>query len=310
MHLQGLRTPSMSPVSDADFTLERFRQSSPTGATTAGWEVALSSDHAKVPDQPFRLMDLPLELRSMIFRHFLVMPGPVLFTYFAAPHARHDSAGVESQNNPLSEDFTGLFPEHNGIQQSSLLNIFSASKTVYRETVPLYFGCNQFEFCSLDRMEQFLNKIGAECRWQIASITVEYWGRAPARAVKRLAECVGLRVLMLKIGLYSFGRSHSSPAQKARLIGMKDLLRLRGLDRISIASNGEFKYKCFADAVVPTQDVIDMFMEQLEVVTEARDPKQLKRQEKKDFPTKTKRTTFGAANVMTRSETRMQHTQH
>ena len=305
---------SMSPVSDGETTVEGGGGRSASNAATAGRsEVALTSDRPKVPDQPFRLMDLPLELRSMIFRQFLVMPGPVLFRCMAykqmVPFARAESVGVEDLRRWTYEESLGSFVESEIIRQSSLLNIFSASKTIYRETVPLYFGCNEFDFKSLDYMEQFLSKVGAECRWQIASITINYKGKAPAKAVKRLTECVGLRRLTLHINTHSFGRVDPRTPNEVRLIGMSDLLRIRGLDRIDIVNHAG-KYTYFTTKLFTTEDLVDGLREHLEVLKLPRDPKQLKRQERKDFPTKSKRTVFGAANVVTRSEKQLQDTQH
>ena len=301
---------SMSPVSDGEATIGRGGRSASNVATAGRNEVALTSDRPKVPDQPFRLMDLPLELRSMIFRQFLVMPGPVLFSRLAykqmAPFARSGSVRVEDLRRRTYEDEEYI--ESAMIRQSSLLNIFSASKTIYRETVPLYFGCNEFDFYSLDYMDQFLGKIGAEYRWQIASITVDYDGKAPAKAVKRLTECVGLRRLTLNITTHSFGRIDPRTPNEARLVGMNDLLRIRGLDRIDLKTVGG-KYVYFTTKLFLVESLADSLREHLEVLKLPRDPKQLKRQERKDFPTKSKRTVFGAANVVTRSEKQLQDTQ-
>ena len=303
--LQCPRTQEASlspPVSDGEVTSEGGRQTTPDAATASGTEVASIKSEAKVPDQPFRLMDLPLELRCMIFRELLVMPGPVFIKYVY----REGQVGVYARPARVAPGPPKGFwyEELNGsnlIRQSSLLSIFSASKTIYRETVPLYFGCNHFDFVDLDRMEQFLNQVGAEYRWQIASISVRYYGKAPARAVKRLRECVGLRVLRLDITSYSFGRGDPNTPHETPLLAMKDLLRIRGLDSIDLSViGGDSLY--VSDTLVPTHNLAERLEKRLKVLTEPRDPKQLKRQEKKDFPTKAKRTIFGAANVVTRSE--------
>ena len=282
-------------------------------ATAGRTEAVLIKDQAKVPDQPFRLMDLPLELRSMIFRELLVMPGPVLFASLArkkpAPFARADLIGSDALHRVYYGDSIVWHLDFNLVPQSGLLNIFSASKTVYRETVPLYYRCNQFHFENLDFMEQFLNKVGAESRWQISTIAVNYHGKAPARAVKRLTACVGLRRLTLNLDSLAFARLDPNNPRDTRLIGMKDLLRIRGLDRIDLVSLDE--ESLFLPITSLSQNtVINNLKERLKVLKEAHDPKQLKRQEKKDFPTKAKRTIFGAANVLTRSERQMLDTQH
>ena len=288
---------------------------SDSNRATAGPTEAVSiREQAKVPDQPFRLMDLPLELRSMIFRELLVMPGPVLLAWLArkmvALFVKADLIGSDVLHRLYYGDKVALYHDSNLNSQSGLLNIFSASKTVYRETVPLHFGCNQFHFEDLAIMEKFLSKVGAESRWQISSITVNYYGKAPARAVKRLTECAGLRRLTLNLDSFAFARLDPNNPHEIRLIGMKDLLRIRGLDRIDLMTLNEDSLILLPYTSLRQEDVINNLKERLEVLKEAHDPKQLKKQEKKDFPTKAKRTIFGAANVVTRSERQMLDTQY
>ena len=203
------------------------------------------------------------------------------------------------------------------IRQSSVLNIFLTSKTVYRETVPLYFRCNKFHFYDLDCMDRFLSKVGTECRRHIASITVNYTGKSP----KRLAECTGLRRLTLNVDSRSFCDVERRHPHEARLSGMRDLLRIRNLDKIDIFSRcGEIITITWPDPVYASgaqhlklftlhtseplcaQDLINSLMRQLGVLTKARNPKQLSKLEKKNFPTK--------PNVMTRSKKQRLETLH
>ena len=320
VHLQRPtnREASMSPVRDEAASIQGGRQGTPDSTHLSMPDVSWTSDYAGVPDQPFRLMDLPVELRYMIFREFLVMPGPVLFRTFArkrlAPFSELDEGAFENMAWSY-DDIFGSYgdvmgfddhfigsPDSMMIRQSSLFNIFSASKTVYLETVPLYFGFNQFEFENLDCMEKFIGKVGAAYRWQITSISVGYIGRAPAKAFKRLNECVGLRELTLSLYWFGLRLGTADTKRKVSMPGMKDLLRIRGLDKVKIVADDE------AGWALRVSD-LDSLKKQLEVLKEPRDPKQVKRQEKKNFPTKAKRTVFGAANVVTRSEKQRQNTQ-
>ena len=318
----------MSPVRDEVVNIQEGRQSTPDFAAASMSAVSftsITSNYAKVPDQPFRLMDLPVELRSMIFKEILVMPGPVLFRTVCrqrlVPFAQLDSDAFDAFESMSIWSYDDFFGTHGGftgfhrdfigspesmmIRQSSLLNIFSASKIVFRETVPLYFGCNQFDFENLDRMERFFSKVGAEYRWQITSIAVGYIGRAPAKAIKRLRECVALRELTLTIYCLWVESVCRDIQREVSPPGMRDLLRIRGLNKINLVPDAE---EVRLGHTILDEQIIDSLKKQLEVLKEPRDPKQLKRQEKKDFPTKAKRTVFGAANVVTRSEKQMQKT--
>lgn len=301
----------MSPERGRAAKIGEGRQSTPDSAPASETEIALTNDHEEVPDQqPFRLMDLPLELRTMIFKHFLVMPGPVLFRSTGwkqlAPFAELGSVGSAANHRRPYNDLMGL-DESSKIRQGGLLNLFSASKTIFRETVPLYFGCNQFDFQTLDCMKNFISKVGAEYRWQITSITVGYFGRAPVKAIKRLNECVGLRELTLYNDCFSLAPFYSDKLPEVSLAGMRDLLRIRGLDKIDVVMDDQ---EWFFGYTPPPGSIIDGLKKQLEVLTKPRDPRQLTRQEKKDFPTNAKRTVFGAANVVTRSEKKMQDRKH
>lgn len=274
-----------------------------TTESTVPMDNELMERIVKIPDQPFRIMDLPLEVRTMVFKEFLVMPGPILSrreAYFEGkyqtipPFAKLPWFKFE-QRGWWGSGSCEEINESSIIRQSDLLNIFSASKTIYRETVPLYFGCNTFEFRQLDDFEKFVTKIGAEYRWQLARVSIHrYRGRAPARAVKHLVTCVGLRELTLNMDGYSIATFSNVPPYNFNLYGMKDLLRIRGLTNLQVISQEADHEKA-----------IGAFKKQLEVVKQPHHPKNLKRQENKDFPAKAKRRVLGSANVVTRGEKRM-----
>ena len=183
-----------------------------TGEPTAQGETAtnMAEDAHTARVQPFRLMDLPLELRTMIFKELLVMPGPILFKTslsFNSPSGEtyRFVRDPEPFVNVGSEAVRGqhVFKESEIAPQKDSLRIFSVSKAIYRETVPIYFGCNMFDFDDLGTFERFITKLEAEFRWQLARVTITYTGIAPARAVKHLVGCVGLRELTLHIQRWS-----------------------------------------------------------------------------------------------------------
>lgn len=264
----------------------------------------------KVPDQPFRLMDLPLEVRTMIFKELLVMPGPVLFKRFVVAEGNEllsRASPLAMVNQRPSED--GQYPSHkfresNIIWQKSLVKIFLASKAIYRETVPLYFRNNVFNFDKLDFFESFVTRIGSECRRQLARLKLEFYGNASARAIKRLVDCVGLRELKLTIYSSSAAYHDRNASYAPVLYGMKDLLKVRGLTKLEF----NFSYY-YGPTWYPGHDLEKAkaaVIEQLQVLKQPHDLKRLKRQENKDFPARTtRRIVFGSANVVTRAEKRL-----
>ena len=273
---------------------------------------ASTEELAKVPDQPFRLMDLPLEVRTMIFKELLVMPGPILFkNYVHSVQAERDKASLRAMPILMiyPRPFSGAqmsdinIVESNFIWQGPLLGVFLASKSIYRETVPIYFGTNFFSFESLSRFEDFVSKIGPECRWQLARLKIGYCGKAPTRAIKRLVDCVGLRELELKIHSYSIAFLGDVFPYAPRLHGIKELLKVRGLTKLEVDFS---EYRACSYPEYDAEKVKPAVIEQLQVLKQPHDPKKLKRQEKKDFPAKTtRRIVFGSANVVTRAEKRL-----
>lgn len=272
-----------------------------------------TEEPAKVTDQAFRLMDLPLEVRIMIFKELLVMPGPVMFRRYVK--AERDEADLPAIPIPIinPQPFAGgqisylKIDTSKVILQEPLLRVFLASKTIYRETVPIYFGINVFSFETLQFFEDFVSKLGPECRWQLARLKIRYFGKAPARAIKRLLDCVGLRELELELFSYSADSYEDIAPYAPLLYGVKDLLRVRGLRKLELDFScydhlPYFRYKEDFDP----EKVKAAVIEQLQVLKQPQDPKKLKRLENKDFPARTmRRIVFGSANVVTRAEKRL-----
>ena len=167
--------------------------------------VPAMEDAPTVPVQPFPFMNLPPEIRTMVLKELLLMPGAIMvkdgmsvtgqtgeskYVRDPPPFANVGSEVAEKQH---------VFKESEVVYQHDLIGMFSASKLIFQEAVPIYFGLNLFHFDDLDAFERFITKLGAEFRWQLARVTITYRGYSPARAVKHLVGCVGLRELTLHI---------------------------------------------------------------------------------------------------------------
>ena len=97
--------------------------------------------------QQFRFMDLPPEVRSMIFKEIFIMPRPV-----------HHETDVYRR---------WIVPETKAINQANLIKLFLVSDTFWRETLPIYFGKNSFTFDGLTTCREFLEKIGPDARCEV-----------------------------------------------------------------------------------------------------------------------------------------------
>lgn len=282
--------------------------------TVAKVETTTTIGSGAVPGQSFPLMKLPVEVRRMIFEELLIMPSSIMFRsyveiegkgmrYWFTPYATTNTIKKEG----TIEEHPARIKESEIIKQSGILNVFLASKTIYRETVPLYYGHNVFEFHGANLFAKFATAIGPECRWQLARVNIGWNGSAFARAAKVMLECVGLRELTLRIYSWSLAPCPSDAPDECRLNGMRDLLRVRGLNMLKLdIKQPLYCYKpgchCHPDdtkCIAGSQSIAAM-KERLEVMKQPLDVKKLRRQEAKDFPVKAKRTVFGEANVVTR----------
>ena len=269
-----------------------------------------------VSDQPFPLMKLPVEIRRMIFEELLIMPSPIMFRNYVAidgkgvryrfpPYATilpvKEGSGLRGAEDPFNAKESEI------IRQNALLNVFLASKIIYRETVPLYYGHNTFEFHEADMFKKFAVAIGPECRWQLARVNIWWTGGASGQVAKVMLDCVGLRKLTLRIFSWSIVPCTAGTPSVSRLCGMRDLLRVRGLETLQLNIAQPFycytlscpDHQTFREDIAGSTSIAAM-KEQLEVLKQPLDANKLKRQEAKDFPVKARRTVFGEANVVTR----------
>ena len=257
--------------------------------------------------EPFRLMDLPTEVRRMIFKELLVMNRSILLLRDMIVESKGQ---VEYVPRPRAFIHTEpeKFPPHRTIDEANMviqrdfLNIFTANVALYRETAPVYFGLNTFYFQTLDLFDWFIGKIGAEKRWMLARVRISHIGNTLARAIKSLNSCLRLRELTLDLEPTSAAPTHKynpAPAQ-LQLWGMKDLLKLRGLTKLKL-TRPDYVYigmSCITGTALKklTKDL----EARLQVLKQPVNPKTIKKQEMLDFPAKKMRTRFGLANVVTR----------
>ncbi|KAI4140645.1 MAG: hypothetical protein L6R39_005708 [Caloplaca ligustica] len=240
-----------------------------------------------VPAEPFSFMKLPAEIRVMIFKQLLVVPSDIIVGY---SHQRKSFYAVDIMNEH------GYDKYHS---PAATCQLFRVSKAFYQEAMPVYFGCNTFDFPVLDHLA-VLDTLKPDYRRSIRSISFNFSGIAPAKSVKLLYGCTSLRRLSLRVG---YGTTRYRQGKRLPLLkacGANDLLKVRGIEELEIR-----RCRYYLGTFNEEQDEWESFVGALQVLRQPRDAASLRRQDAKDFPPeKAKRTVFGKSNVMTRSERR------
>ena len=112
-------------------------------------------------------------------------------------------------------------------------------------------------------------------------------------------QCIGLRELNINLNdrtLCSIPYSAAAGFDLVRLYDMKDLLKFRDIVKLEIIATESLKQQF-------SEIGMDPFEAALQVLKQPRKPAQLKRQEKKDYPSqKATRATFGKTNFTTRMD--------
>lgn len=253
---------------------------------------SLSAKSEAAPTKPFPFMQLPLEIRIMVYKEFLVMPSPIFF-----------GLGLKTQAILRSRNPDTSIKE-NGIPQTLVCQLFLTSRSIYQEAMPLYFSLNRFHFSNLHVLLVVLSSLKPNCRRQIARISFAYQGPSPAKAFKVLSTCVGLRDLIIRLTGFTpnlIRLEDELPRRLMKMGGISQLLKIRGIKKLGVSFTGLEQCGC-------SWVVVDKkrFLKATKVLKEPQSPLKLKRQESKDYPReKAKRTVFGKANVMTRTEKKL-----
>lgn len=136
----------------------------------------------------FPFLKLPLELRNMVYRELLIMPGTLEII------------------KPWSSDPVVLLVNRIQVASIAIANqcavfmVLRVSKQISREAIPIYFGCNKFVAMDTDMLAQLLCHIGPEACNAIREISIQYkLGKHACKAFKLLAQCGGLRKLHFRM---------------------------------------------------------------------------------------------------------------
>ncbi|KAG8525382.1 uncharacterized protein KY384_009026 [Bacidia gigantensis] len=188
-------------------------------------QMKLAKIKVETDEIPFRLMQLPLEIRMMVYKAHLIQPDTVLISY----KKRHSPPSVYTTDRspPVPEQRKAY-----SIDQAELLSLRLASKAVYNETAQIFFHYNTFEFRESQYVQRFLRKISLQDHQAIRSIKYHFCGTAPAQAAKALAGCKGLQRLQIECSWRT-----TCGVQWPKAYGIKDLLKVRGIKEVVVCFN-------------------------------------------------------------------------
>ena len=176
----------------------------------------------------FPFIRLPLELRNMVYRELLVMPGPI-------------DLGKTRRSRPSVMLLDNEEPDSRMSRKISkhprVFGIFLVSEQIRQEAISVYFGGNRFHATGSARLADFLCRIDADARNAIRGVSIIYGtGQNAGKAFDLLAQCRGLRKLQFTIE-YRCTWQNRSYGPLLKRLGMKSLLKVRGIQDLNLKCN-------------------------------------------------------------------------
>ena len=230
----------------------------------------------------FPFMELPGEIRNMIYRTILVQPGIVFISGDEyGPGYRED---VVSRHLPVRMRGAPdriMNHSHLFINLPTVRTLLGTSKQIYDEAAWFYYGCNHFHFSNLPILYNFLQATRPDFRRHITRMSLQYSGQFVVKAVKLLPGCVSLSRLRLVLNEHTMGhRLMKTSARLRDMTGLKDLLQLRGLRVVVVDTHLIDSVGNYATSLADKDYVVNA----LQVLKEPHNPAKLKRQFEKDYP--------------------------
>ena len=248
-------------------------------------------------DQPFPFMKLPVELRTKVYEHHLIVEGATIIK-------DHDQCGRDVVRVCASCQYHFESIKKYKSFDTTLFNLWTVSKATRQESLPVFFRYNRFHFGSVDYLSNFLSCISAISRRSIFSVSFTYQGQAPARAMRSLRQCVGLRRLTIQISYWTCGlcplKDQIGHSGLMKLWGMNDLLKIRGITELEVFEKPAlYPYYCRFAEQIPA------FEKTLQILKMPHKAAQLTRQMNKDYPQSKAKPVRGKTNVKTRTEVKL-----
>ncbi|MCJ1464081.1 hypothetical protein MMC07_002693 [Pseudocyphellaria aurata] len=230
---------------------------------------------AEITAVEFPFLKLPPELRDMVFKELLVMPGPIYTGRRSMTPPR-----VLIRNHEEIED----------IEHPPIFGAFLLSKQTRQTAISIYFGCNGFIVRHLGALAHFLYKIGADACNAVRKISMELRRLKFARkAFKLLAQCASLRSIHITVYPKMFYTDFDVMAF-VNLPGVQHLLKIRGIQELEVVE----AEPRFIDERHPWSK--ESILQALQILKEPRDSQKKRRLPPKELWSKIPMTTRSVAS--------------
>lgn len=194
---------------------------------------------------PFRLMDLPAELRLRIYEYALLLPK-------SGVQVSHKGPGGFAGLHAFSRDYnrpptrvSAYGPDRGARLPSRLkcpapavhLALFAVSKAVYKEAMPVFYGGNLFVCEDVQDLYRLLSRLREHCLHHLRHITFSITKRCKpmaTKAFKLLATLPRLKELDIWIHEPSFSTEGNGYVGLSGFLlpGFPQLRRVRGLKAV------------------------------------------------------------------------------
>ena len=185
------------------------------------------------------LMELPREVRDMIYEACLVFDGAIF-----VKDKRRGCIGSTFKPREREEYFDRGMASIESSATAQGRKLFYVAQQIRDEAASMFYRKNTFEFTSLTEMEKFILEMGLSSQHILRSVIVYYEAAymAYTRPLTLLTQCVGLRELTLvlcdKCVSYSnkhiaIGGYRYAPAE-LKVPALGTLLKIRGLNNVRL----------------------------------------------------------------------------
>ena len=204
--------------------------------------------------EQFPLMELPREVRDMIYEACLAFDGAIFVKdKRKGPRSIQTNRSSPFKHRQREGDLDRGMASIESSATAQGRKLFYVSKQIHDEAVSVFYRKNTFEFTSLTEMEKFIRNMGLRNQHSLRSVIVYYQAAYMeyARPLTLLTQCVGLRNLTLVLCDDCMAYTNKYIATDGYTYGWAELkvprafgtlLRIRGLDNVRLVSSPRAGY--------------------------------------------------------------------